>query len=36
MENSSLVPSGVPSVKIENDASRPHAVLNIASAASTI
>ena len=33
IENSSLVPSGVPSVKIENEASAPHAVLNSASAA---
>ena len=33
IENSSLVPSGVPSVKIENDASAPQALSNIASAA---
>ena len=33
IENSSLVPSGVPSVKIENEASAPQAVSNIASAA---
>ena len=33
IENSSLVPSGVPSVKIENEASAPHTVLKVASAA---
>ncbi len=33
IENNSLVPSGVPSVKIEKEASAPQAVSNIASAA---
>ncbi len=33
MLNSSLVPSGVPSVKIENEASCPQTVLKVASAA---